>query len=711
MQPRTSSLASSVLLLSLAYPVHSSSAGRPGRGFVGYGISMYQPPCAHACRSSITNPLNCSMPSDHGMATHWVVEESPSAECYATNDAFLQTLAYCLSLHCQAQANSAIQKYWEMNVAGSTQDQPLPKESYEQALQSITVRPNVTIHSSTVLESASLVSEELYDLNWHTLSVFEKMEITHETCAIILLLSSVIMPIALSFVRFIPIPTPLKARVEGYILTPPLIGNRHNVPFFNTFMMPTRGQTLFIAYLTIINVMLCAVCFESANPSSWYTGNRREIVTYVSNRAGILSFANIPLLVLYSGRNNVLLWLTNWSQSTFLLLHRWVAAICVIEACLHSAIYLHIIAVDGDHPSKSKLPFWYWGIVATLAMVVMIPASMLPIRRKCYELFLTWHVVLFLLAMVGCFLHIYYRYAFQWGYENWIYVGLATWGFERGFRVLRVTKHGIRTAHVSVVDDEYIKMEIPGVAAQGHVYLYFPTLTWRFWENHPFSVMTDLLYAGHPAMSTIQLRSASPLVAAKDDRTRVTMATDDEHAAQEKSFPVDPESTRYQRGLIIYIRIQSGITKYLRGPRAKLPVLVESAYHPLSILGSDTHRAANIIAIAGGVGVTALTPILLGHGGWHKLFWGVRSTALVDSMAESLGEDRFDRLNAVVYHYRRMDIPHLLQQEVSKCAGVEVVVVVSGPARMADEVRVVVARLMREDPAAKVTLVEESFSW
>ncbi|KAE8356182.1 ferric reductase [Aspergillus coremiiformis] len=650
---------------------------------------MYQPPCAFACRSTITNPLNCSMDADDGMHGSWIVMKSPSPECYATNNPFLQTLAYCIYSHCQTRLNSTLQRYWEMNVAGNEQDQPLPKESYQQALQSIGFTPNATVHSSMVLSSASLVSEALYDLNWRTLTVFETVEISHERYGLALLLTGAIIPVALSLARFIPVPATLKARFEASVISPPLIGNRHHVPIFNTFIMPTRGQALFIAYLIIINVILCAVSMDSANPSAWYVTNRREIVTYVANRAGILSFANIPLLVLYSSRNNILLCLTDWSHSTFLLLHRWVAISCVVEACLHSAIYLQIYDIQGKHPSESHLPYWYWGIVATLAIVIIIPGSMLQIRQRCYEIFLAWHVAFFLLSLAGCFLHIYYRYRFQWGYENWIYIALAVWGFERGIRILRISRNGIRTAHVSLVDDEYLKMEIPGVAAQGHVYLYFPTLTWRVWENHPFSVMTDLL--GH------------------DSDACATMTKD---ATEEKlSWAQELAHTPCHRGLLIYIRTQSGITQYLRGPHSRFPVLVESAYRPGSILGADILQTPNIIAIAGGVGVTAVAPMLLGHEGWHRLFWAVRSQSLVDSVALSLGAQRFDRMNAVVFQDRRMDIPRVLSEEVAKCAGMEVAVVVSGPPRMADEVRIVVTRLMREHPAVKLRLVEESFHW
>lgn len=112
-----------------------------------------------------------------------MVEETPSPDCYATNDAFLQTLAYCLYSHCKTETDSRIQHYWELNVAGSERDQPLPKESYEQALQSIKLRPNSVNNVSAVLQSASLVSEEDYTLQWRTLSVFDKMETNHVTCA------------------------------------------------------------------------------------------------------------------------------------------------------------------------------------------------------------------------------------------------------------------------------------------------------------------------------------------------------------------------------------------------------------------------------------------------------------------------------------------------------------------------------------------------
>ena len=117
-------------------------------------------------------------------------------------------------------------------------------------------------------------------------------------------------------------------------------------------------------------------------------------MTYFTNRLGVFSFANISLIFVYAGRNNILLHLTNWSHGTFLLLHRWVAWIATLQVVLHSAIYLDKYVHTGTHATETQLPYWVWGVVATLCMSILLPSSILPIRESLYEFFLAWHVLL-----------------------------------------------------------------------------------------------------------------------------------------------------------------------------------------------------------------------------------------------------------------------------------------------------------------------------
>lgn len=60
---------------------------------------------------------------------------------------------------------------------------------------------------------------------------------------------------------------------------------------------------------------------------------------YFSDRTGVLSYANLPLLWLFGGRNNIFLWATGWSFSTFNLFHRAVARVATIQAIAHSIGY------------------------------------------------------------------------------------------------------------------------------------------------------------------------------------------------------------------------------------------------------------------------------------------------------------------------------------------------------------------------------------
>ncbi|KAF8849242.1 hypothetical protein BDZ45DRAFT_718337 [Acephala macrosclerotiorum] len=285
--------------------------------------------------------------------------------------------------------------------------QSTPKLTYQQALARVTITPNVTIVSGDPLNQTSLFNALLID--------------------------------------------------------PPLFGKHHVVLIiFGLVQAPTCCQGLFTAYLLLLNFLLCAtiiaVNYHSLEPNSWYpNGGHDEVLTYVTNRMGVLSFANLPLLFLYAGRNNVLLYITNWLHSTFILLHRWIAYIATFEACLHSAVWLQNYITLKAYSTGSRLVYWYWGIIATLAMSLLVPLSILPIRRKLYEVFLVWDVALSAIVV------------------TWITITIGVRAFDRVMRFLRIVRNGICTAEITPIDDDYLRVEIEA------------------WENHPFLVAATLL--------------------------------------------------------------------------------------------------------------------------------------------------------------------------------------------------------------------------
>lgn len=156
---------------------------RNGHGLIGYGIDMYKPNCAFSCRSALSScTLNCStvmemdgMDMDMGDMMY-----ETSADCYATDDAFLQSMAYCISSKCKDLATWQLEKYWKDNIAGTSAVQPDPKWTYQESLNKVTSPPNETVAYGGELNKTMLASEEDWVESWNAQGNFESAEGKHE---------------------------------------------------------------------------------------------------------------------------------------------------------------------------------------------------------------------------------------------------------------------------------------------------------------------------------------------------------------------------------------------------------------------------------------------------------------------------------------------------------------------------------------------------
>ena len=137
---------------------------------------------------------------------------------------------------------------------------------------------------------------------------------------------------------------------------------------------------MYIATFIVLSTVFAAVDSKSGQPNGWFGSQWQEISAYVLYRTGTLGFMLLPILFLFAARNNVLLWLTNWSHSTYLLLHRWVARGFALYVVIHFIIGLQIYA------AHSKEAWWIWGAVATVATVLLAIGSGLYMRPSQYGL-------------------------------------------------------------------------------------------------------------------------------------------------------------------------------------------------------------------------------------------------------------------------------------------------------------------------------------
>lgn len=650
---------------------------------------------------------------------------APTPECLATNPHYLRSLAWCIYEHCGKSVEMVpdLEEWWVLNVAGRKTHQPVPNITFQEAVEQVESPPTRVLGEDEVINRTVLTDEDAFIANDNIYVVFEQMETNHSTWSLVVIITGSVIPILLSLLRFIPWPSHLASRFNSLIIDPPAFGNRHAEPIKNLATIPTRGQAIFIGYLIVINVLACSLGIYIIEPQTWFPTSRYQVLAYISNRTGAISFANIPLLILFSSRNNLLLWATNWSHSTFLLLHRYIAWLCTLEACIHSAIYLNLYLWKKGHAAQAAMAYWWWGIIATLALSLLLPLSIRPFRSAMYEAFRVIHILLAILVIIGSYWHILERYGYQWGYELWMYIAMAMWGFDRLARFVRIARGGVCRGFVSRVDEDYIRVDIPGIEAHGHVYAYFPTVGWRFWENHPFSVVSSCSSLGdvqHTTKDTPSFLSTAKESAVVDENIVVNSSSEDG-----ASTPVEVKS-QSQAGITLFIRAHAGTTAKLAskiGLEAGIPVLIESSYGQESNRSRPSVEFPNTLCIAGGVGITAVLPTLSQMSSLHaptgsnKLYWGVRDGGLVDAVEGLISEVKVDKesgtktwaghIDTQIVVGRRLNLRDILEQELG--SGVGTTVVVSGPEGMADDVRNIVSGLGRGN--AVVRFVEESFSW
>lgn len=509
------------------------------------------------------------------------------------------------------------------------------------------------------------------------------------------------LPIVLTWAGYLPLIDRLYEKLRPYIVYPALIQGYHVRPLpYHLGNAPTVGQALYIAVMVILNVVLSAVNFKTTESHLWFQNRSQQITGYLMYRTGVLSFAMAPLVVLFSGRNNFLQWITNWQHSTFILLHRWVARLFVLQALLHTLLAVGVYSEMGIYSVEAKLPYWAWGVVATLFACVMTVVSTSYFRSLSYEIFLVSHIVMAILVIVGSWYHVVERFAVLDGYTMWLWTASAVWFFDRLVRVLRMAKIGGRRATVTEIGDGYVRVDIPDVrwgSAPGQkAYVYFPSLNpLRPWENHPFSPVP---------FASLQLSSPTAL--------------DHELAGDNGQKLADPEKVPPSTSLVafkqengssnavgvsFFIRKAKGMTRLLQS-QENLFTLLEGPYpntHSSSILNCD-----RVLLIAGGIGITGVLPWVKAH---HnvRLAWTVKESAkcLVDAVSLKLQGLTEKHVQLGV----RTDIKAVIEEELG-AGWARIGVVACGPGGLCDDARAIVSKAGRSSKTI-FELQVDAYTW
>lgn len=465
------------------------------------------------------------------------------------------------------------------------------------------------------------------------------------------------------------------SRLRGRF-TLPAVSEKHAQPSkVLKGLFPTRLEVVIIIGYLAVHLGAIMVQYE-VDENSTTESPRSQVLRSISDRLGILCFAQLPLIILFSGRNSFLEELSGLRYTTSIVLHKWISRVMMADAIGHAYIYVQRSKINGTLEIMHREEFWRAGIFAIWCGVLFMVSSLGYIRRKYYETFLLMHIVLGILFFRFLWVHVE-----RFGWTHWIWLSVGLWILEKIVRAFRIRRFGgVITAKAEVIDSDIVRLLIPKKkkairwAPGQYIFLYI-MLPQVFWQSHPFSVI-DL---GEELLAVIK---------AKDGATR-------------------------------------RLLKHLRaGCTNEIKVMVEGPYGESCILPHyDSH-----LLLCGGSGIpgplsyalqyclprTLLVIVCRDHS-LLKAFQAQIETAMKQNSVqiyvtrEDLNYGSVDSRSAFEVLKRKPDLDNLIEN--SSLVEGSLVVISCGPPVFVDKVRKLVAARLRLHPDKPIEYVEEYQTW
>lgn len=520
---------------------------------------------------------------------------SQNHECLCSNKNFLASVAYCIQDNLQTTED--VDKAWDyvlvtnckvsavesdrlyrnsIDYLNRTQVTTLEKFSNYSAIYN----SPVSAHKETVRETYTSIY-----LNLHN------RDISTWQGSVLVMIWVIVMGITslYRFLRYISVTFGPKSQSMGrpnklvrlyykYISIPAAFGHRHIDRYylfnFIPIFIPTRFESIVIAFYILLTIIFMSTGYSFMHNNPLWASHYSELVLNVSNRAGIMASIQIPLLTLFALRNNVLIWLTGWSFSTFNAYHRAIARVTFLLAVIHAAAK-HTMMLSFHAPLRM---IYYPTLLFRLGVAALSLWSLMLLlgffRVKYYELFLFVHVIGAVAAYICILFHLNHL-----GYKQSIYVSLGLIAADLLIRIGRIVfsnfsmylkpvegSKRLTKASVSLLPSDVLNVRIrtpiqwPFAPGQ-YVYIHFNRL--NILESHPFSA-------------------------------------------------VGPSSDGESFQLLCKAR--GGITKRLRnylvsngaekGQKVDMSVLIEGPYG----VHCPVERYDTILLVAGGIGITGIVP-------------------------------------------------------------------------------------------------------
>lgn len=404
----------------------------------------------------------------------------------------------------------------------------------------------------------------------------------------------------------------------GYKFTPPAVKNYTNkylVWKADWFLFGLNRLEAIICFFFFVMVLLCCCINYSLQLNDYLNTQYFLTIDLISFRTDIIAFSLMPVLYLMGIRNNPVQLLSGVSHHIMIRYHKFVAGIFFILCVVHSVIWTHYtIHLGGGYAVWAADAYFYWGIVGTLVIGLMIAQSFSFIRSRMYEAFLFIHNAFAVLFIAAMWLH-----CNTLGWMGWVYSIAAIMVFDRVCRIVRIFKNGLaQTVNIEVIAHDVVKLEFDSPRVFGffpgcYCYLTFLNMNapwFQLFQSHPFS-----------------------LVRSHNDKGK----------------------------FVLYLKAKQGATKYLLNSRQRtMRVLIDGPYGiPPFDKRQNDDGFDTVLGIAGGLGVSSILAYFnerarqLQDMQQYKLVWFIRNTAHVDMIKENLeylAQER--KMNVEIYYTR-----------------------------------------------------------
>ncbi|KAL4899612.1 hypothetical protein BDW74DRAFT_188990 [Aspergillus multicolor] len=437
---------------------------------------------------------------------------------------------------------------------------------------------------------------------------------------------------------------------ETHLLVPTMFPS-HGRKFL-CWTFSNRAEALVALGFWVLSTVLCAISYRLSRENIYWPETSTQLIRYMADRTGIISFANLPLLWLFAGRNNICAWATGWNFATFNVFHRHVAWIATIQAVVHTVLYIVLFFQNSNPWRKLQKPYLLWGTLAMVLMIFILPAAVTWFRHRAYETFLFIHIVFSIGLLVGCFYHTIIFETREYWFYLWLPMGI--WAFDRGLRIVRVVHCNIhvhvrqtsssgnrkgnkvaiqRTTSTASYDKaaDLIRLTvIPGAGdhprpTPGQYYFLYQPFRWTGWESHPFT-LGSWEYVVRPTGRKCRSGQTTPTALKGDeevDVSQIPLLSDSSSESRAPTLPHSPDAscggekeTETQLKLTFYIRPYDGWTRALREQCLALPSL--STNSTILLEGPYGHdfplwRYDSVLLIAGGTGIASGVPYIQDH--------------------------------------------------------------------------------------------------